>query len=545
MGKHLLFGVFSDNLSAPASMLSWYAINKSGWSAEIERFTQADSDADICRKIEAHQPDLIALTFKTFERATAFQVARVAKTLGIKVICGGVHPSAAPNDISESGLFDGFVVGDGMGIFGEILDSPNSLDGQQILGRKHPDTVLYTNRYLSQWQKDFVNERQIYEMLTNAGCFYECTFCSTDRAFRKYPIEACAQHIVDARKEMDFTTIYIWDDIFPINAGRISRFRKILESEGLSFNYFVNARAGLFDRHVAEELKLLGARDITFGLETASPKMGDFLKKEGNAQQVAEARKICAEFELPFKCNVILGIPTEEPEDLQMTVDWVVENNPDMVAIYHFTPFPGSGLYQYCIDNDHMPDDWSFDSYLGLEENLSSFKGYRKSFGMLKGINYDLVGEYRGKIEEHMNNRQDQVLLKFAAQADDRPWAIFGAGGFFYRILERATIHQHKWKNFLGFYEHFDDEYHDRTYEIDLKRFEWRADAGLQPETLLLTKHWGHAMISRDIPILVQDFAYTGKIESISTFPEEPGYRAQMNSTLQSKNARSHLTAVN
>lgn len=95
------------------------------------------------KKLRHIKPDLLALSFMLYSRDEAFLIARVAKKMGIKVIAGGVHPTLCPEDLLTSGYFDGVVVGDGVGIFEDIIDNFKSLDGYLRPGKEHPEDALY------------------------------------------------------------------------------------------------------------------------------------------------------------------------------------------------------------------------------------------------------------------------------------------------------------------------------------------------------------------------------------------------------------------
>jgi anaerobic magnesium-protoporphyrin IX monomethyl ester cyclase len=521
MEKKLLFGVFTQKLSIPASIFSAYAKNQKGWMPHIVGFDDTDDEVAIAEKIAAFHPNLLALTIKTFERTTAFRVAKVAKSMGVKVIAGGVHPTYVPEDLVKSGLFDAIVVGDGLGILDDLLDGYSNLeDSEIIVGKRHNNLNFYTDLFYTDEQVDVIRDLQRFDVLTTAGCMYKCTFCATDFNFHKYPIDRCAQNIIDMHAKTGFKSVSVLDDIFTMNPKRIGQLRHHLEDAGLSFSYIMNARASLFTEEVADELMALGPFEPIFGVETASPKLAKFLNKEGTAVDAYNAWKVCQKTGVPFCINLLIGLPTQDREDYELTLDFIRKTQPDNINIFHFTPFPGAGLYEYCIENDYMPDGWNFDSYLGMEKHLTDFRGYREGFGILKKVDYDLAREYKEKFEAEMYREKDALILSICDDADSKPWTIFGGGDYFYRILERMEKYKGRWHNFLGFHDYKKSFYFQkRRYFFDIPEYSWNSNDNTKPHTVVVTNHKGKGKFEDvDLPKLRGEYNFDGEIKSLGTY---------------------------
>ena len=102
----LMFGFFGDWISYPASILSSLAIKK-GWKVNLCYFAENLSETEIIGYLEQDNPDLLALTLMTCDRGAAFKVAKLAKEREIKVVVGGIHAGICPDDLIQTGFFDG------------------------------------------------------------------------------------------------------------------------------------------------------------------------------------------------------------------------------------------------------------------------------------------------------------------------------------------------------------------------------------------------------------------------------------------------------
>ena len=175
--QKLLMIIFTENSSLGASMLCDLA-QKHGWIVDIIFIGPNDKSKILESCIQTYHPDLIAFSFKSFERKQAFEVAeQVRKSCSIKMISGGIHSTLMPDDVMDSGFFDAVVVGDGMGVFENILDNYRQLDHQIIYGSPHPDQSRYTQYFHSESQKKRMRSTQTSTILSAIGCPYDCTFC--------------------------------------------------------------------------------------------------------------------------------------------------------------------------------------------------------------------------------------------------------------------------------------------------------------------------------------------------------------------------------
>ncbi len=509
----LLFGFFMDDMSYPASILSSLAINK-GWEVEFLFVDNNTNDLEIEERIVEGKADLVALTFKTFERNKAFQVAKIAKALGVKIVGGGSHPSACPQDVVSSGLFDGVVVGDGMGVFEEILESFNSLKGEIITGRKHQDITAYTKRFFSESQKERIKKSKELDVFTSLGCPFSCHFCANNKGFMKLPIKAVVDEIVKARELFAIENISIKDDTFTYSKARIREFQKLIEENGITLNYpTVSTRVNTFSDEIAEELVALGVESIYFGIETASPKLLKFLNKQATAEEAYRAAAICKKHGLAFKASLLFGVPTQDKEDYEATLDFVKEVKPALMTIFYFVPFPGSHMFDYCIENGYMPDDYSFDNYLSIDPNSSNFKGIRENTGKLKKIDYEMATEYMDKIRNIEQQTRDSIIIKTAHLADETKWILFGTSHYFNCVLESLSNTQ--WKNCLGYYDYNESAFKHREFSINIPKYNWN-DAREEPETVVVTTHNG-MMFNKIISPLLKD-KFKGRILSVATY---------------------------
>jgi hypothetical protein len=505
----LLFGIFSEDMSYPGSMLSRLAKDH-GWDVNLVFFANGASDDETLTRIQEFAPDMVALSIKTFERDTSFQVARLAKKFGAIVIAGGPHVTASPEDLKSSGFFHGIVTGDGAGVLAGILDNYRSLDGQIIKGSREEDLSVYARRFFSPTQEERLRSTRIIDTISAIGCPFRCTYCGATQKVIPIPLEAVVDEIQAAKECYGVEMVNFWDDTFTFSRKRVREYRELMVSRGLDIQHNVTTSVATFDEGMADELVSLGVEDISFGLETASPKLLKFINKKIRMKDVHRAVRICQEKGLPFKINLMFGLPTQDREDYELTLKFVEEYKPDNINCFMFVVLPGTPLFDYCIANDHMPSNWSFEDYLSIDHTL----GIRDTPGILRNVDYDIALEYMGLIRELDNQHKDETILRVARQADNYFWVVLGSGYYFDWVLERLSRHQ--WKNLIGYVNIAEEEFPNRSFNISIPEFHFAAD-GLQPSTVITTSHHGRYFHRAIAPMLSNRFNFSGKILSFAT----------------------------
>ena len=212
---------------------------------------------------------------------------------------------------------------------------------------------------------------------------------------------------------------------------------------------------------------------------------------------------------MAFKINLMFGLPTQDRDDYELTLRFVEDYLPDSINCFRYVPFPGTKLFDYCLEKGHMPIDWSFESSF-----FSETESWHDRPGILKDVDYSLEEEFLQKIKAISNANKDRKVLAVAEEADREPWIVFGRGHYFFSVLERLLLQS--WKNLLGYVNFGEGEAQNRAYQITIPKYEY-GECGSVPETVVTTTHHGHYFWNTIEPILRDDYGFTGRILSAAT----------------------------
>ena len=513
----ILFGIFEGNMNYATSILGNLAFEL-GWEVDCCYYSPNISEDEIDNSLSKVKPDLVALSFMLFGRPQAFRAAKVARDRGIKVVAGGIHPSTCPDDLIRSGYFDSIVVGDGMGVFEDILRSYKHLEGEKISGKRHPDIRKYVQRYFTENQILQIKNIKSFDINTSFGCPYNCYFCSSNVSIKyfKLPVSLVVEELKKAEDQFGIKRVVILDETFTSSASRIRDFRRQLEKGNMRFSYSANTRLNCFNEKIAEELKMVGVEDLYFGLETASPRLLEFLNKKITVEDAYRARELCRKYQFPFRLYLMVGLPTQDESDYEVTLEFVKQTQPQAVSIYYFVPFPKTHLYDYCLKNKYIPENSSFECYLGLDTGSERFKGYRETQGFLNKIDYEMAGYYKSEMEKIVDSTKEKNIMEGVNRAGKKKWILFGTGIYFYTVMEK--ISKYNLHNFLGYYDYDEKGFKGKTYYYNVQKYDYSKRAE-KPEIIVVTTHKESKLYTDVIyPLIRNTFDFTGKIISVSNY---------------------------
>lgn len=205
-------------------------------------------------------------------------------------------------------------------------------------------------------------------ILTARGCTHKCVYCNFSAMSRHTVRYHSIDRVIAELKTIDEYTratkekkemISIFDDAFSLNKERAKEICRRIINEGIDLEFFVETRADACDLELLELMRHAGVKRLSFGLESAVPKVLRNIKKVyAGSDQISfepEKRFLRAVKEnvelakkLGFQVNVsiIAGLPGETLEDIEETLRFVKELNVEWYAHNYLNIFAGTELYE-------------------------------------------------------------------------------------------------------------------------------------------------------------------------------------------------------
>jgi anaerobic magnesium-protoporphyrin IX monomethyl ester cyclase len=367
----------------------------------------------ITRLVHELKPDVVGLSVMTFQRGTAFNVARLLRALrpGVRIVAGGYDPSLAPDTYDACDEIDVLVRGEGELTFRDVLrawDSGAEVStiaglsyrrdgrfvhtGNRAVMRLATDPLQLPNRSARVLGGYTLLGRTVDVVETSRGCTYDCSFCSIiemrGRNFHPYSIERVLADISDARRH-GAKTIFLVDDNITLDVHRFEALcRAIIDSGFNDTDYVVQAMTAPLAEHGASLAPLMrraGFRYVFLGIENILDSDLAFLKaaakntRRTKGQQAGNATIAAIDHLHRHGLFVVGGLIVGNPDDTRESIEANLEfarHYVDWPYIQHPTPYPRTPMTEefarrnLIVDTD--PSHYDGTSAVVRTEHLSS-----------------------------------------------------------------------------------------------------------------------------------------------------------------------------
>jgi len=330
-------------------------------SASSQNMAGATSLADAVKQLE---PDCRIIFVGGHIAALPREVLERHKSIDFVCQNEGVYTIS---NLLKTNLKDGLAQVDGLGFrdgAGIVLNKPSPIVAKADLARDLPgiawDLLPLKNYRTALWHSYPNNsQRQPFAALyTSLGCPMKCSFCMINiinRQENEYSDGSAVfrfwepEHII---KEFDYlasqgiTNIKIADELFVLNANHFLKLCELIIQRGYKFNIWCYSRVDTVRDQYLSTLKKAGVNWLALGIESGNTRVRKDVTK-GRFEDVdirAVVGKI-REHGINVIGNYIFGLPEDDLESMQMTLDLAMEMNTEEANFYSAMAYPGSPLY--------------------------------------------------------------------------------------------------------------------------------------------------------------------------------------------------------
>ncbi len=198
---------------------------------------------------------------------------------------------------------------------------------------------------------------------TTRGCPFKCNWCAKPIYGNRYNTrspENVVEEIMQLINNYSVDHFWVCDDIFGLKPGWVQRFRKLVEEKNLRFTYKIQSRVDLLlEEDTIDALAESGAETVWVGAESGSQKILDAMDKGTTVEQIHSATKLLKSKGIKTAFFLQFGYPGEQKEDIQKTIDMVLELLPDDIGISVSYPLPGTVFYEKVKDELKTKANWT------------------------------------------------------------------------------------------------------------------------------------------------------------------------------------------
>ena len=213
--------------------------------------------------------------------------------------------------------------------------------------------LVNMNEYKNRWKKH--HGYFSLNISTTRGCPFHCNWCAKPIYGNRYNVHS-PQRVVSELKMLirNYGAEHIWmtDDIFGLKPGWLNEFATLVEKEKLNFRFKIQSRADLLlQEHNIESLARAGCETVWIGAESGSQKILDAMDKGTKVQQISDSTQLLKKHHIKPAFFLQFGYPGETKEDIQKTIDLVMDLMPDDIGVSVSYPLPGTKFYE-TVKND-------------------------------------------------------------------------------------------------------------------------------------------------------------------------------------------------
>jgi radical SAM superfamily enzyme YgiQ (UPF0313 family) len=296
--------------------------------------------------------DVVAISSFSAQIREAYILADRYRALGTKVILGGLHVSAVPEEARAHA--DATVIGEGESVWPSIMS--DLLEPSRTLRETYDARALHYDLGGSPMPRFELLNPDSYNRLTvqtQRGCPFRCEFCAASirisPSYKVKPVDRVLDEIREIKSLWKRPFIEFADDNTFVNKAHSKLLMRGLAAEGI--RWFTET-----DLSVADDLDLLGmmrdagCAEILIGFEgtTFSALNGVEQRANWKANQVdryLEAVRTVQDHGIRVNGCFILGLDGTGLESFDNIWDFVCESGLYDVQITVQTAFPGTPLY--------------------------------------------------------------------------------------------------------------------------------------------------------------------------------------------------------
>ena len=288
--------------------------------------------------------DLVGITCYTMTAPRVYEIADEFRRRGIKVVLGGYHPTAMPDEAIQHA--DSIVKGEAEASWPKLI---KDLENGKLKRFYEPDSN-FDMADITPIRRDLIVLNPLLGAVQSTrGCSNRCEFCAIS-SFCKHGIkQRPIKNVIEEIKDMP-NKLFIFHDPHLTARPQYARelFKEMIKQK-INKSWLANGTTNVLGKIDDEFLNLArkaGCIEWFIGFESVSQKALDSIKKTHN--KVENFKKLIKRIHkhgMAVQGGIIFGFDEDTPDIFDLTLEKMYEFELDIVEVNILTPYPGTPLF--------------------------------------------------------------------------------------------------------------------------------------------------------------------------------------------------------
>lgn len=366
-------GYYTRALSNPLGLLSIGTyLKQAGHNVMI--YDRCVDKRGLKAVIHNFEPDVVGVSVMSSRGLKdAIKISKSVKNAGKTVVWGGQLPTMQVELVLANDYIDIISLGEGEETWKELTYClENNIDYHSLKGIAYKqDSQIKINPCrgfsdlsdmpVSDWSmldvpkymQTYLGCNKMMYIYSSKGCPCKCAFCSNvnfhKSTHRKRPNEYVIEEIKYLIENYGLDGVFFSDELWCVKKSDMIDFCSRVKENKLNFHWGVQLRIGMLDEEDYRMMYEAGCRWIFFGVESGSDEMLKIIHKNIDKKAIKPTMDCLRDIGITSICSFIIGFPNETVEQLRDTVELIDRVNANLTPIYHFTPLPGTELYEEMV----------------------------------------------------------------------------------------------------------------------------------------------------------------------------------------------------
>jgi len=339
------------------AFLKAYAV-ESAVSINLIDFFIGQDVASCAATLAGRFPAAVGFSMYVWNRDLSFKVAAELRRShpAITLFCGGPEVTADPESVTNCGIFDFVIVGEGevpflslcqkLAVGADISEIPGVIfPGSSVLSPPPPVTSL--DSIPSPYLTGIIDTQATHGILwqLSRGCTFTCDFCFDSRGmygvrnFSLERVESELRHFANS----GVSQVFVLDSTFNMDKDRAKKILRMIHAIAPSIHFHFEVRNEFIDREMARLFAQITC-SLQIGLQSADQAVLTQVGRSFNKGDFTTKVGLLNESGAVFGFDLIYGLPGDTLDGFRSSLDYALSLYPNHLDIFPLAVLPGTRL---------------------------------------------------------------------------------------------------------------------------------------------------------------------------------------------------------